>query len=634
MPAGNALNLFFQQERAGLSFRVVVAPLLAFVAIISFSQTGSVDLWWHLKTGEWIWRQHAIPSTDPFSFSAAGQPWIAHEWLFGVLAFLVHQAAGLTGLAVMKSLSVAGLLALAAWTARVRDASAAMTTLVLAACYAVARLRFAERPELISLPIAMTFLLVYEKSREKPRLLLLLPALQLLWVNVHGGTAVLGWGLAGSFLIDRAWQLRRQGTAWQRIPFHTDLTWRLWTLVAVIAVSFLNPAAYRTLAYGILRAESPLNIQEFRSFGANVALGFDLATGLFIAFAAATAALFALRPRSVRTYEWLLFSALLILAAFFFRFRSLFVFLLAPSLAWQLSRGKWLGRLRWWLPALATLALLARVAAIERNSYTYRFGAGIHTGILPVEAAEFVMKSGLKGRMFNSYGFGGYFIWRLGPETRVFIDGREDVYVKPGIAADYSNAFQSAQSWQELVSRYGFDYAVITYPEQPPSSPQASLDALAFPRSGWALVYFDDLAVIYVRRNGTNEGVIRQNEIKLIQPLQLSGYLDGIIRDPAAQRQFLEEMGANLREHPASFRAHFLMGMFSVKQGQDFAQAIREFQLASAVNPEYVPAYLNLGAIYLGLGRLTEARQAYARVLGIENNPTAAQQLKRIQGMR
>ncbi|MGA2264104.1 MAG: hypothetical protein ABSH28_22055, partial [Acidobacteriota bacterium] len=187
---------------ARLPFWPLIAPLLAFAGVISFRQTTSLDIWWHLKTGEWIWQQHRIPRIDPFSFTAAGKPWIAHEWLFGLVAFLIHRTSGLAGLIGAKALIVAAAVALAPWAARSRGATAGMTLLVLTASYAIARLRLAERSELISLLLAIAFLLVHEKSKDRRPLLLLLPALQLLWVNIHGGTALLGWFLAGGFLLD------------------------------------------------------------------------------------------------------------------------------------------------------------------------------------------------------------------------------------------------------------------------------------------------------------------------------------------------------------------------------------------------------------------------------------------------
>ena len=435
----------------GVPFWLLVAPLLVFVAVISFCHTGSTDLWWHLKTGEWIWEQHSIPRTDPFSYSAAGQPWITHEWLFGLFAFLVYRAAGLAGLIGVKALLVAGLFALAAWTAHARGASSGTTVMVLAACYAVARLRFTERPEMLSVPIAVAFLLIYELSRKRPRLLLLLPLLQLLWVNLHGGTALLGWFLAGAFVLDQARQPRDPDSP-RQLLFRKELIWHLCALAGVIAVSFANPNGFEALSYGLLRAKSPLSIKEFESLATRIGLGMDLAILVFIAYAVLAIVLFVLRYRSVRIYEWLLLPALLILAAAFFRFRSLFVFLLAPSLAWHLSQVKYLRRIRWWLPALAAMMLLLRIVAIERGPYTYRFGAGAHPGILPVEAAGFIRESGLSGRMFNSYNFGGYLIWGLGPQYPVFIDGREDVYVGPGVVGQYLDCFRSREQWQKLVA--------------------------------------------------------------------------------------------------------------------------------------------------------------------------------------
>jgi hypothetical protein len=631
------LHLFLQDSPAPahIPFWLLISPLLVFAAIVSYCHISDFDIWWHLETGEWIRQQHGVPRVDPFSFTAAGQPWIAHEWLFGLMSFLLYRSGGLAGVIGIKALFVAGLLALTAWTARTRAATAGMTAVVLAAAYTISRMRFSERPELISLPIAVAFLLIHEKSRQRRPLLLILPGLQLLWVNIHGGTALLGWGLAGALFLDQAWELRRPGSPWRRFLFQRGLAWPLGALAGVVAASFANPRGIEALTYAMFRAESPLNIEEFQSLGFRMALGPDFAITLFIAYAILIAALFLFRPRCVRISEWVLLAALLILSLSFFRFRSLFAILLAPSLAWHLSRGKLLSRIRWWIPAAAAAVLLIRITATDFSSPSYRFGAGVNPRVLPVEAAEFVKSSGMSGRMFNDYAFGGYLIWRLAPEFRVFIDGREDVYVKAGIAGEYRGCFRSRESWRQLAAKYGIDFAIIKYPEKPPPAPELSLENLAFPRTEWALVYFDDLAVIYVRRNGKNDEIIRQREINAVQPLQLSGYLDAIVKDPEKERQFMTEMDANLRQHPSSFRARFVLGIFAVKRGPEaLKQAEQEFLQSIALNPEYVPAYLNLGNIYVYLGRYAEARQLYQKALALEPNPATAQQLKALDSRR
>jgi hypothetical protein len=45
------------------------------------------DLWWHLRTGQWIVETGHVPHSDPFSFTRAGEPWVSHEWLSEVVFY-------------------------------------------------------------------------------------------------------------------------------------------------------------------------------------------------------------------------------------------------------------------------------------------------------------------------------------------------------------------------------------------------------------------------------------------------------------------------------------------------------------------------------------------------------------------
>src|SRR5712692_10996196 len=42
---------------------------------------GDGDTGWHVRTGEWILANGRVPSQDIFSYTKAGQPWFAWEWL-------------------------------------------------------------------------------------------------------------------------------------------------------------------------------------------------------------------------------------------------------------------------------------------------------------------------------------------------------------------------------------------------------------------------------------------------------------------------------------------------------------------------------------------------------------------------
>ena len=57
------------------------------------------DAGWHIRAGEQMLESRALPTVDSFSFSKAGEPWIAWEWGADVLVGAVHRAAGLSGVA-------------------------------------------------------------------------------------------------------------------------------------------------------------------------------------------------------------------------------------------------------------------------------------------------------------------------------------------------------------------------------------------------------------------------------------------------------------------------------------------------------------------------------------------------------
>jgi hypothetical protein len=65
------------------------------------------DTGWHIRTGEMILSAASLPHSDPYSFSRAGEPWLAWEWLSDVLMGAVHQVSGLAGIAMLYGLAIA-----------------------------------------------------------------------------------------------------------------------------------------------------------------------------------------------------------------------------------------------------------------------------------------------------------------------------------------------------------------------------------------------------------------------------------------------------------------------------------------------------------------------------------------------
>ena len=78
--------------------RVLVAMVALGLFALAARSVTDPDLWWHLRTGQLILRNHAVFHSDPYSFTRLGQPWVNHEWLSDVFLFAVYRVSGWGGL--------------------------------------------------------------------------------------------------------------------------------------------------------------------------------------------------------------------------------------------------------------------------------------------------------------------------------------------------------------------------------------------------------------------------------------------------------------------------------------------------------------------------------------------------------
>jgi hypothetical protein len=65
------------------------------------------DSWWHLAAGGWMLDHHAVLKRDMFSFTFAGQPWDAQEWLAEIVMALVFRVGGLSALSDLPASAAA-----------------------------------------------------------------------------------------------------------------------------------------------------------------------------------------------------------------------------------------------------------------------------------------------------------------------------------------------------------------------------------------------------------------------------------------------------------------------------------------------------------------------------------------------
>ena len=457
------------------------------------------DTGWHIRTGEYILAHHAVPTQDLFSFSKAGQPWFAWEWLTDVLFAGLFRIGGLKAIVLFAGVMIGAyatvLLRYAVW----RGANG-----LLAACLCLfgvggSSMHFLARPHLFTLLLLPACLWLVEADRRKntPWLWLLVP-ITLLWTNLHGGflifiacLALLVGGSAVEAMLGRP--------RWPAVQRYS------WLLAACSAVTVLNPFGIglhvHILAY--LRADWIKDlVQEFQAptFRNEGQFQFE---ALLVAGLVLTGVL--LRRQRVTEALWLLFLAHSSLISV--RHAPLYAAVAAPLIASELSA--------WWKsqaaerkkssivsilhqlgedltpnfrrtsvwPAVAIVALVFVDAPI-------RWPRDFPSEAFPIAMVHENTKVLESGRLLTTDQWGDYIIYSFYPRQKVFIDGRSDFYGE-SLGTEYLHLLQGAYDWRVILDRWGFDVALL--PVQWPLVQILKLDP------SWQVIKDDSHSILFRR---------------------------------------------------------------------------------------------------------------------------------------
>lgn len=169
---------------------VAFAGLIFLIAALSIFKMSNNDIWIHLKTGETILKTWHVPEKDPYSFTAPDHDYVAHEWLSGVLFYLVYAAGGVNGLIFFKSAVIFATCAALYGVCRILKTDGTLMFFCFTLMLYIGSARFLERPHIFSYLFEALYLFCYFKYREGGRnrfWLYLIPLLHVPWTNLHGG---------------------------------------------------------------------------------------------------------------------------------------------------------------------------------------------------------------------------------------------------------------------------------------------------------------------------------------------------------------------------------------------------------------------------------------------------------------
>lgn len=491
---------------------ILILGTLVFVFLSILRPIDDPDLWWHLKTGEYI-AGNGLPERDPFAFTNPNIPEprekviLTGYWLSQLIYHWTYEVMGLQGFILLRAV----LLGLMYWSvlSRMRKSGGdGFGGLIVCCLSLISFLSFfrLDRPQAFSFLFFSLLMGLVESAGEGKRPSWLLIPLMAIWANFHGGV-IIGDAVLGLFAVGRL--------AEHRASPRVALPGILWAGAGIVA-SLVNPNSYHlfSVALGVTKGAFAQHIVEYQD--ALTAFGGTARWQVvfyWILLALTMAQLVHGRGRPFWQSAVTVFAG----AMSFFYIRNIpFLSIgLAPMAAAALSRGLRTvqGRL---LPSLlfrgAAVLLLSlplwrySEAALRQGSLKQRVGE-----FYPSAAADFIETSGISGNMLNDYDWGGYLIWRLYPLQKVFIDGRG---IYPAVFDQYMAVFQGdttpvigLPAWKAYLEAYRVDFIIMQlYRQHTGQFQPLMVNLMRDPE--WRPVYLDSRAFVFVRDSERNRQAI------------------------------------------------------------------------------------------------------------------------------
>ena len=543
----------------------VAALVLLMAFMTSAVRIANSAIWAHVQAGRLILR-HGPLTADPFSYTAAGRRWVDIPWLFQAAVALLYQVGNLIvpgdAPADLARADRYGGIALVAGNALIR----LLTVLVLlglrrpgpglwwVALCATLPLAWPNGPAPLGpetwgmLLLAAEILLIHRATALGGRASAwALVPLFALWANLDASFLVGLVLLAGAVL--GAWLGPKSRAAGAESPPRS--AWSpagaTMILVACLAAGLANPSTFRVYptAAGTLRAyamasaailgggPSPL-IEAARLVAQQKDPGIaGIVAVISLAFAGLGLASFALNRRRFSAPRFGLFIAAAGLwFASFYGFKEAFALVMAATLAtngqeWYLGRFGAAGRTgrawsAWSVGGRAvTIALL--FVAIARAITGYgsrpedpRFGFGYSPDDFAFEAADFLAKAPIRGRVLNTTApLGDALIWKARgrPAPRgTFVDGREAVF-PPEVYRELQAARAGLRDekpdlWRPVLDRHGIDVVMLAVNPALPATlgdPSLRTRAALLASKDWIPFYDDGNVALFGRSDAAKD---------------------------------------------------------------------------------------------------------------------------------
>jgi hypothetical protein len=144
--------------------------------------------------------------------------------------------------------------------------------------------------------------------------------------------------------------------------------------------------------------------------------------------------------------------------------------------------------------AAALNALLLVIAPLTAATFIVRRSIAkqpqVEAENFPSAAVDFIKSNNIPQPIYNEYHWGGYLIWKLYPDYRVYIDGRADVY-GDALLEEFFTVHDGARTWRKPLDEYGIRTVLV--------EPDTAIASLLRQDPAWQKVFEDHQTVVFVR---------------------------------------------------------------------------------------------------------------------------------------
>ncbi|HUF17735.1 MAG TPA: hypothetical protein VMS12_06805 [Thermoanaerobaculia bacterium] len=483
----------------------IAAALFLSLAVASFAPIRSYDYFWHLATGRWIADHRELPRADPFTVGSDTEVWHNGEWLFQVALYPIFRAGGHEAVAVARGLIVAAIFTLGFLFAR-SHAATSLAFLLTVICWYGAKERLDARPSTVAaLFVVLALIILFSRSGSPKTRAILYALLTAVWMNAHP-SALLAPALAGIYYAGRM----LGETADRRALLKEGG----WMGSAAVAGLLANP-------YGVEGILAPVRlvgrIGEGHFVNAEWLPSLPTIFPLLYVTLVVGALLFITRPKDrgmmAQAFLFILFAWM---SVRYVRNQGLYFaalpILLAPLLPMTIR------------PRIRTAALAAGVILLLSVATGASLTPAVDPNTYPVRAAAELERVGLKGNIYNPDQFGGFLSWTFYPERRVLIDGRNELH--DTVIREYAVARLDSRAWDAMIQKYELTLAVDEYHRETMTMVDAVTgeqrempsSLIYFPPARWALIAFDDVGMVFARRDAYPPDLLEAIELRHLVP--------------------------------------------------------------------------------------------------------------------